>query len=622
MQLPYGLWNGTIDPDLVANRGRVGTLKWNSNGSGLYFTAKSTLFRKAEGQPVAAVQSDKPVYGSVGYGGGDFDVRGDAVVFCSGSDGLFSCIGDEGRSALLTNDRLEHSSPAISPNGKHAAYVTSDGVHDQIALLRMDAYDWPRLWIKGADFYMQPEWSPDGKHFAWAEWDHPEMPWSGSRVMLAEFDPKTMDLCSVICVAGGAEKRPAARRGGTSLSHPAVRPHFSPDGKKLSYIETGDEWDDLIIYDLESGKKQTVITGDGFHLADPAFSQGNNSYAWFSDSLRIAYTRIIGTKSEVRILDLENGQDRRISPDHLTAFEQISVSSDGQVAAVAAGPLDFSQVIVMKRDGYEVVYRVNDMHLDASFISLPREISFRNGVTMVHALYYPPCNPNYSWHGAPPAIVQIHGGPTGKADQSFSAETAYFCSLGYAYVRLNYRGSAGYGRTYLESLNGHWGEYDASDAAALAEYLAQNGLADRSRMLITGGSSGGFTVLNTLVHYPDAYAAGASLYGVSDLFGLARSTWKLELHYTESLTGVLPEAEEDYYKWSPLFHADEIRVPLAIFQGDQDAVVPKEQSEGLLSRLKVPHVFKLYEGEGHGFRRSEHIRDYLLTLHAFLQQYL
>ena len=325
----------------------------------------------------------------------------------------------------------------------------------------------------------------------------------------------------------------------------------------------------------------------------------------------------------MRVLDLESLQDRRISPAHLTSFEQICVSPDGRVAAVAAGPLDFSQVIVMKRDEYEVVYRVNDLTLDASFVSLPREISFKHsgGIT-VHALYYPPCSPDYGWHGAPPAIVQIHGGPTGKADQSFSAETAYFCSLGYAYVRLNYRGSAGYGRTYLESLNGHWGEYDAADAAALAGYLAKNGLADPGRMLITGGSSGGFTVLNTLVHYPEAYTAGASLYGVSDLFGLARSTWKLELHYTESLTGVLPEAEEDYYKWSPLYHAEEIRVPLAVFQGDSDAVVPKEQSEGLLSRLQVPHVFRLYEGEGHGFRKPEHIKDYLLTLHAFLQQYL
>ncbi len=621
MQLPYGLWNGHIDPDLVANRGRLCTLKWNSGTAELTFTAKSTLYRKQNGQPVTAVQADQPVYGSVGYGGGDFDVRGDRTIFCSGSDGLFCCIGDSGRAFPLTNDRFDHSSPAISPNEKYVAYITSDGTHDQIALLDLDGYNWPRLWIKGADFYMQPEWSPDGRHFAWAEWDHPEMPWSGSRVMLAEYDPANMDLLSVICIAGPAGS--AARSADGSRTHPASRPHFSPDGKKLSYIEMGDEWDDLICYEIASGKKETLVRGDGFLLAEPAFSQGNDSYAWFDDSSRIAYTRICGTKSEIRVLYLENGQERRISPDHLTSFEQICISKEGQVAAIAAGPLDFSQVIVMKRDGYEVIYRINDMKLDASFVSLPREISFKHSSgTTVHALYYPPCSPDFSWHGAPPAIVQIHGGPTGKADQSFSAETAYFCSLGYAYVRLNYRGSSGYGRSYLESLNGHWGEYDAADAAGLAAYLAKNGLADPKRMLITGGSAGGFTVLNTLVHYPEAYSAGASLYGVSDLFGLARSTWKLELHYTESLSGILPEDEDKYIAWSPLYHAEKIRVPLAIFQGDKDVVVPKEQSEGLLNRLKVPHIFKLYEGEGHGFRKPEHIKDYLLTLHAFLQQYL
>ena len=609
MQLPYGLWNGYIDADLVANRGRVSDLKWNGE-NGLTFTAKSTLYRKNPGQALEALQLGKGVYGSVGYGGGGFDVQGDLTVFCSGSDGLYAVRTGSDRAIPLTNDKFDRSTPVISPNERTVAYVTSDGEHDQIALLSLEGYAWPKLWIKGADFYMQPEWSPDGKHFAWAEWNHPEMPWSGSRVMLADVDPQSLEISNIRCIAGGS-------------AEPASQPHFSPNGEKLAYIKASGDWEDLMVYKIDSGENRVLIHGDGFAFSVPAFTQGNRSYAWFADSSRVAYTRISGTVSEVRKYDPLSSLDVKISPDHLTSFEQICVSPNGKVAAIAAGPLDFSQVIVMYQGNTEVVYRVNDLKLDPSFVSLPREISWKTkGGTTVYGLYYPPCSPDYGWHGAPPAIVQIHGGPTGKADQSFSAETAYFCSLGYAYVRLNYRGSAGYGRKYLESLNGHWGEYDTEDAVTLAKYLGEKKLADPKRLLITGGSAGGFTVLNVLTQHPHVYAAGATLYGVSDLFGLARSTWKLELHYTESLTGKLPEAEEKYYAWSPLYHAENISVPLAIFQGDKDVVVPKEQSEGLLSRIHVPHVFKLYEGEGHGFRKPEHIKDYLISLHQFLQQYL
>ncbi len=611
IQLPYGLWKGVISPETVAKRARINTLHWGEGGKALLFTTQSGLYRKRAGQPLVRIPMDQPVFGSVGYGGGDFAARNDTVVFCSGSAGLFRLNRDSAAPIALTNDRFERCSPVISPDGKAVAYITSDGEHDQIALLDLQGYAWPRLWIQGADFYMQPEWSRDGRYFAWVEWDHPQMPWTGSRVMLAKLDPEKKIISETLCVAG--------REG-----CPASQPHFSPDNRRLAFITAAGEWESICSYDLTGGETRGLIIGDGWNLSEPAFSQGNNSYGWFADSKRMAYTRIAGTVSEVWVKNFETGTDSRISPSRLTTFEQVRPADDGRVAAVAAGPLDFAQVILMDGKGsYEVIYRVNDMKLDASFVSVPQELTWksRDGQP-VHALYYSPCNPNCSWHGLPPAIVQIHGGPTGKADRSFSPETAYFCSLGYAYVRLNYRGSSGYGRSYLNALNGHWGEIDTEDAVSLARCLSREKLADPRRLFITGGSSGGFTVLNVLTQYPEVYKCGASLYGVSDLFGLCASTWKLELHYTETLVGRLPEAEQKYFDWSPLYHAEDIRAPLLIFQGDRDNVVPPEQSESIVARLKVPHVFKMYEGEGHGFRKPEHIRDYLETMCRFMKQYL
>jgi dipeptidyl aminopeptidase/acylaminoacyl peptidase len=190
-------------------------------------------------------------------------------------------------------------------------------------------------------------------------------------------------------------------------------------------------------------------------------------------------------------------------------------------------------------------------------------------------------------------------------------------------LEVNYRGSTGFGRSYREALRHNWGRLDMQDTVEGAQAMVALGLADPRKLVVKGGSAGGFTVLNALIHYPGMFKAGLCSYGVSNLFTLAMDTHKFEAHYNDFLVGQLPEAAERFQEWSPEYHADQIRDPLAIFQGSEDKVVPPEQSERMVERLRakgVPHVYRLYEGEGHGFRKAETLVDYYQTTERFLRE--
>ena len=177
----------------------------------------------------------------------------------------------------------------------------------------------------------------------------------------------------------------------------------------------------------------------------------------------------------------------------------------------------------------------------------------------------------------------------------------------------------------MDALRGHWGEFDMQDAVTGKQALDQLGLIDPGRCVIKGGSAGGLTVLNALVHHPGIFKAGVCLYGVSNLFTLDMDTHKFEQHYTKGLVGSLPEASERFHAWSPAFHADQIRDPMIIFQGSADKVVIPNQSEEIVSALRrngVTHKYIVYEGEGHGFRKSENIVNCLNETERFLMQHV
>jgi len=259
-------------------------------------------------------------------------------------------------------------------------------------------------------------------------------------------------------------------------------------------------------------------------------------------------------------------------------------------------------------------------------LSVPEPITWESEEgDQVHGLYYPPDSTRFTASGAPPLIVMVHGGPTSQTRAGYSSRDAFFTTRGYAVLEVNYRGSSGYGRAYRSLLGERWGVCDVEDAVGGASHLVGLGLADRQRLVIMGGSAGGYTVLSALIQHPGFFCAGICMYGVTDLFSLASDTHKFEQRYLDSMIGPLPETAQRYRERSPIYQADRIRDPVAIFQGEEDRVVPVSQAEAIVAALQrngVPHEYHLYPGEGHGWRRAETIAAFYDAVLAFLKRYV
>ena len=231
----------------------------------------------------------------------------------------------------------------------------------------------------------------------------------------------------------------------------------------------------------------------------------------------------------------------------------------------------------------------------------------------VHAIVYEPANPDFAAPEGerPPFVAFVHGGPTSQVKPRLDVLIAFFTSRGIGVVDVNYGGSTGYGREYRNRLGGQWGVVDVEDTITAVLGLADAGLADRARLAIEGGSAGGWTVLAALTT-SDAFACGASYFGVAELVRFAEETHDFESRYLDGLIGPLPEARELYDTRAPLNNVAGLSCPVLLLQGLDDPIVPPSQAELFRDALLakgIPHAYRAYEGESHGFRKRETIID-------------
>ncbi len=614
-QKPYGLWPSPVTPAMVSQRRRLENPQFTPDGATLLWlegrSDRGVLVSQPAGEAPLDLNDQHSLRGSVGYGGGEYTAGPGVVIYAERDGRLYRRPLGFGSPTPITPPFGGVAAPALSPDGKWVVYVFSDGKTDLLGLVDAQGSEWPLQLAKGADFYMQPAWHPGGEHLAWVEWDHPNMPWDGTRLKLARLAGTPPRIAEETLVAGGGDEV-------------VSQPQFSPDGRWLSYLLGSGEWEDLVLLDLQTGARHTLLRGEGFHLAEPAWVQGMRFHAWSPDSTRIYSIRNFAGQSGLWAVALNGAQPARIDTGAYTYIKDLSVSSTGEVAFVASAPTISDRIVRWDGERLQIAARSTAENVDPAYLANFRTISWTapDG-SQVFGLYAPPSNPRWQSPGLPPAFVQFHGGPTSASWARFSAEASYFTSRGYAWLEVNYRGSSGYGRAYRNALRERWGEIDVEDALGAAQALAQQGLADPTRLVIRGGSAGGYTVLNTLVRHPGVFKAGVNLFGVSNLFDLAADTHKFEERYLDSMVGPLPEAAARYQAWSPIYHVGNLSDPMAVFQGSVDKVVPPAQSEAIVAVLRqkgIPYIYRLYEGEGHGFRKSENIADMLQQTERFLQQ--
>jgi dipeptidyl aminopeptidase/acylaminoacyl peptidase len=492
---------------------------------------------------------------------------------------------------------------------------------NEIVAVPVDGGGPPTVLVSGPDFVSSPRLSPDGQFAAWIQWNHPDMPWDGTELWTAR-----------IAHGGGVIGFEDRQRVAGGPDEAVVEPEWDASNV-LHFVSDRSNWWNL--YRLRTTGLPDAADPPLDHLAPvdaevatPAWVFGLSRYALLEDG-RILCALAAEGRDRLAVID-PDGKLRPIESPY-TSLSSLQPFGEG-AALVAASPTDESAVVMVDLDEHEptaatfVVLRPpRELGVDDAYVSAPEPIAFATtDDATAYGLFYPPTNPDVRAPDGelPPLVVAIHGGPTSAARPLFSASVQYWTSRGFGLVDVNYRGSTGYGRTYRHALDGQWGDADVEDCVAAARYLADTGRVDPDRLVIRGGSAGGYTALCALTFH-DRFSAGASLYGVTDLEALALDTHKFESRYTDRLVGPYPEARDLYVERSPIHHTDRLAVPLIVFQGAEDAIVPPAQAEMLVQALAekgIPHAYLLFEGEQHGFRQAANIRRVLEAELSFYAQ--
>ena len=605
---PYGAWASPLS----AARATAGALRLGSialDGDDVYWLegrasegGRNALVRLSPGEPPVDVSpADFNVRSRVHeYGGAAYTVHRGAIYASNFADQKLYALAPGAAPRALTPEGYFYAQCQVDAARSRLLCVREDhtqgGQQPPAALVAVStvatAPDAGTVLASGADFYSDPMLSPDGTRLAWLQWNHPNMPWDGTALYVADLDGR------------GVPRAPERIAGGPDES--VFQPRWSPDGE-LFFISDRSGWWNLY---RASGGVVEALHQKAADFGKPQWAFGTSTYA-FQSAGRLVVSWAEQGRWRLGELSLDT---RRLEPWTLSVEPLDAVAATSRAVYFVGGSATEGAAITRVSFGgveAEVLKRSRDEALDPAYVSVPEAIRFDSAGQPTYAFYYPPVNPAFEAPAGtrPPLLVLSHGGPTGATDAVFDPEVQFWTTRGFAVVDVNYGGSTGYGRAYRQRLNGQWGIVDVRDAVNAARYLVAEGKADEQRLITRGGSAGGYTTLAALTFH-DTFKAGASYYGISDLEVLATDTHKFESRYMDSLVGPYPAMQDVYRERSPIHFVDRLNCALILLQGLEDKVVPPNQSEMMAEAVRkkgLPVAYVTFPGEQHGFRKAENI---------------
>ncbi|KAJ7197749.1 Alpha/Beta hydrolase protein [Mycena pura] len=614
----YGSWPSTVTPEVISDQ----VVAYESvavdpiNGT-IYHVER----RPAEGRSVLVDSRRRadliqPAFNcrSVvhGYGGAPVTIRDHAVFFTNVPDfRIYKIEGSDVTPVTSDSPQFRFANLTLHPSHPHLmiairedhANSRSADVTDTVVSINLKTGT-PTVISEGWDFYANPVFNPSGTKLAWLRWNHPDMPFRSTQLVVGDvnLDDGHISISNETAIAG----EPCV-----SVAQQALW----ADDNTIVFLHDISGWMQPWIHILGGDTRPILDEPILGEFAEPMWGLGMSSYA-ILDADHLLCTVVRKGFTSLVVISISGGTFEEL-PSDFVDIKYLKRIRPNQVVFVGC-KFDAGEAIVMLTHDrghsvFELLASSSKTPVPDGFAARPEPLVLADSMGRdLHALFFPPTNPGFCGppDEKPPCVVFFHSGPTSRATPQLSWERILYTSRGWAWLDVMYSGSSGYGRRYMERLDGRGAELDAQDCVQATRQIAAKGLIDVHRVVITG--SGGPSVLMSLVNFPHFYAAATSQFTVCDMAELHRKAPKLQLFYVALLLGGTPdEIPEVYRARSPLFHADKIRTPVLLAHGAQDLVIPVEQTDSIVDEIKKHGgqvEYLRFEDEGHGFRRAASIK--------------